>query len=180
MTRVLTLHDGEQLTIRSCTPELLDMAAEWKPADRDIKPPFHYHPLQDEHFEIHEGELTVKLASETTVLRSGDSLDVPRGTPHAMWNSGGSVTRGTWQVRPALRTEQFFTAVHAMRAAGAAGKGGMITMPAAGMIFKAFPDEFCLVMPELARRPAIALLAAIGRLRGYPRVSRKSPALDHQ
>jgi hypothetical protein len=57
-----------------------------------------------------------------------------------------------------------------MRAAGAAGKDGMITMPAAAMIFKAFPDEFRLVMPELARRPAIALLAAIGRLRGYPRV----------
>jgi hypothetical protein len=130
--------------------------------------------LQDEHFELHEGELTVKLANETTLLRSGDSLDVPRGTPHAMWNSGGSVTRATWQVRPALRTEQFFAAVHEMRAAGAAGKGGMITMPAAGMIFKAFPDEFRLVMPELARRPTIALLAAIGRLRGYPRVAWKS------
>ena len=171
MTRVLTLHDGEQLTIRSCTPELLDMAAEWEPACGDIKPPFHYHPLQDEHFEIHQGELTVKLASETTVLRSGDSLDVPRGTPHAMWNSGGSVTRATWQVRPALRTEQFFTAVHEMRAAGAAGKGGMITLPAAGMILKVFPDEFRLVMPKLVRRPAIALLAAVGRLRRYPRVA---------
>jgi Cupin domain len=171
MARVLTLHDGEQVTIRSCTPELLDMAAEWKPAGHDHKPPNHFHPLQDEHFEVHEGELTVELAGERTVLRSGDSLDVPRGTPHTMWNSGGGVTRGTWQVRPALRTEQFFTAVHEMRAAGAAGKGGMITMPAAGMIFKAFPDEFRLVMPEPARRPAIAVLAAIGRLRGYPRVA---------
>jgi hypothetical protein len=112
----------------------------------------------------------VQLAGRTTVLRSGDSFDMPRGTPHKMWNSGGSVTRATWQVRPALRTEQFFTAVHEMRAAGATGKGGMITMPAAGMIFNAFPDEFRLVMPELARRPAIALLAAIGRLRGYRRV----------
>ena len=174
MTRTFTLHDGEQVTIRSSAPELLDMAAEWKPAGPDHKPPVHFHPLQDEHFVVHEGELTVKLAGETSVLRSGDSVDVPRGTPHSFWNSGNCVTRATWQVRPALRTEQFFAAVHAMRAAGAAGKGGMITMPAAGMIFKAFPDEFRLVMPELARRPAIALLAAIGRLRGYPRVARKS------
>ena len=85
-----------------------------------------------------------------------------------MWNSGHTVTRATWQVRPALRTEQFFTAVHEMRSAGATDKRGSIAVPAAGMIFKAFPDEFRLVMPELARRPAIALLAAIGRLRGYP------------
>jgi mannose-6-phosphate isomerase-like protein (cupin superfamily) len=170
MAPVLTLHDGEQVTIRSCTPELLELQAEWKPAGPDLKPPVHFHPLQDEHFVVHEGELSVRLAGETTVLRSGDSFDVPRGTPHAFWNSGGSVTRATWQVRPALRTEQFFTAVHQMRAAGAVGKGGMITMPAAGMIFKAFPDEFRLVMPELARRAAVALLAAIGRLRGYPRV----------
>ena len=174
MTHTFNLHDGEQVTIRSSAPELLDMAAEWKPAGPHHKPPVHFHPLQDEHFVVHEGELTVKLAGETSVLRSGDSVDVPRGTPHSFWNSGTCVTRATWQVRPALRTEQFFAAVHEMRAAGAAGKGGMITMPAAGMIFKAFPDEFRLVMPELARRPAIALLAAIGRLRGYPRVARKS------
>ena len=171
MCRVLTLHDGEQLTIRSCTPELLDIAAEWKPAGRGHKPPYHFHPLQDEHFEIYEGELTVRLSGERKVLRTGDSLDVPRGTPHAMWNSGGSTTRATWQVRPSLRTEQFFAAVHQMRAAGAAGKGGMVTLPAAAMIFQAFPDEFRLVMPEPARRPIIALLAAIGHLRGYPRVS---------
>ena len=170
MARVLTLRDGEQLTIRSSTPELLDMEAEWQPANHDHKPPYHFHPLQDEHFEVHEGQLTVKLAGENIVLRSGDSLDVSRGTPHTMWNSGGSVARATWQVRPAIRTEQFFTAMHKMRAAGAVGKGGMITAPAAAMIVKAFPDEFRLVMPELARRPAIALLAWIGNLRGYPHV----------
>jgi len=34
---------------------------------------------------------------------------------------------------------------------------------------KAVPDECRRVMPELARRPAIAP-AAIGRLRGYPPV----------
>ena len=170
MARVLTLRDGEQLTIRSSTPELLDMEAEWQPSGHDHKPPYHFHPSQAEHFEVHEGQLTVKLAGQNIVLQSGDSLDVPRGTPHTMWNSGDSVARATWQVRPALRSEQFFTAMHQMHSSGAVGKGGMITAPAAAMVLKAFPDEFRLVMPELARRPAIALLAGIGRLRGYPQV----------
>jgi hypothetical protein len=65
----------------------------------------------------------VKLRDQTTVLRSGDSIEIPR-TPHSMWNSGGTVTRATWQVCPALRTEQFFTAVHEMRGAGATDKQG--------------------------------------------------------
>ena len=169
MARVLTLRDGEQLTIRSSTPELLDMEAEWQPSGHDHKPPYHFHPSQAEHFEVHEGQLTVKLAGQNIVLQSGDSLDVPRGTPHTMWNSGDSVARATWQVRPALRSEQFFTAMHQMHSSGAVGKGGMITAPAAAMVLKAF-DELRLVMPELARRPAIALLAGIGRLRGYPHV----------
>lgn len=171
--RTLTLHDGERVTIRTSAAdsngELLELDAEWTPVDAH-KPPVHFHPFQDERFEIREGELSVKLGGEVHVLRAGDHLDVPRGAAHSMWNSGATVTRASWQVRPALRTEDFFVAVHRMRAAGKAGKGGMITLPAAGLIFQAFPDEFRLAMPAPLRRALVALLALIGRARGYPRV----------
>jgi mannose-6-phosphate isomerase-like protein (cupin superfamily) len=170
MARVLKLDPGEQVTVRNCTPELLDMSVEWQLAGQGRKLPPHFHPLQDEHFEVHQGELTVKLRDDTTVLKSGDSIEVPRGQPHSIWNSSDTVTCATWQVRPALRTEQFFTALHEMREAGATDKRGGIAVTAACIVFNAFPDELRLVMPEVARRPAIALLAAIGRLRGYPPV----------
>ena len=81
MARVLTLHDGEQVMIRRSTPELLEMQAEWKPAGPDHKPPFHFHPLQDEHFEINEGELTVKRASPGVVKVTTTLL--PTGSPVA-------------------------------------------------------------------------------------------------
>lgn len=144
----LDLHDGEAVTIKTSAAdsggELLEMEAEWQPVEAH-KPPVHYHPHQDERFEIHAGELTVKLDGETRVLRAGDSLDVPRGATHSMWPSGGEVTRATWQVRPAMRTEDFFAAVARMRADGRTSKhGGMIDLPAAGLIFQAFPDEFRL------------------------------------
>jgi len=168
----LDLHDGDAVTIRVSAAdsggELLEMEAEWKPVEAH-KPPAHFHPFQDEHFEILAGELTVKLDGETRVLRAGETLDIPRGTNHSMWPSGGEVTRATWQLRPALRSEDFFAAVAAMRVAGRTSKhGGMIDLPAAGLIFQAFPDEFRLAMPAVVRRPAIALLALVGRLRGYP------------
>lgn len=169
----LVLHDGEKVTIRTSAAdsggELLEVDAEWAPVEGH-KPPAHFHPKQDERFEVREGELSVKLDGETRVLRAGDSLDVPRGAAHSMWNSGGVVTRASWQVRPALRTEDFFAAVHRMRAAGKSGKAGMIPLPAAGLILRAFPDEFQPAMPAPLRRPALGLLALIAKLRGYPEV----------
>jgi len=168
----LDLHDGETVTIRTSGAdsggELLEMEAEWKPVAAH-KPPAHFHPLQDEHFEILAGELTVVLDGETRILRAGDELDVPRGTRHSMWPSGGEVTRASWQIRPALRSEDFFAAVARLRAAGKTSKhGGMIDLPAAGLIFQAFPDEFRLAWPAIVRKPLIALLAAIAKARGYP------------
>lgn len=168
----LDLHDGEVVTVRTSAAdsdgELLEMEAEWSPLEAH-KPPVHFHPYQDEHFEIYEGELTVKLGGETRVLRAGDSLDVPRGTTHSMWPSGGEVTRASWQLRPALRSEDFFAAVAQMRAAGKVSKhGGMIDLPAAGLVFQAFPDEFRLAMPAPLRRPVIGLLALVAKIRRYP------------
>ena len=180
MGEKLDLHDGEAVTIRTSAAdsdgELLEMEAEWRPVEAH-KPPAHFHPRQDEHFEILEGELTVKLGGETRVLRAGDQLDIPRGTVHSMWPSGGALTRASWQLRPALRSEDFFAAVHRMRAAGkTSSKGGMIDLPAAGLVFQAFPDEFRLALPGPVRGLVVALLAAIGRARGYPAVEAGSGA----
>ncbi|HKR98851.1 MAG TPA: cupin domain-containing protein [Candidatus Dormibacteraeota bacterium] len=172
------LHDGEKVTV--VTPsadsggELLEVSAEWTPASH--KPLVHSHPKQDEHFEILEGELTVKLDGERHVLKAGDSFDVPRGTKHSMWNSGSVPTRATWQVRPALGTEDFWANVHSQRAAGHTGKGGMINMPAAAVVLSEFPDEFEPEIPGAVRKPAFAVLRVWARLRGYPQVKRDASA----
>src|SRR5436190_10294802 len=108
------LHDGEKVTVVKSAADtrgdLLEVEAEWTPASH--KPLAHFHPKQDERFEVHEGQLTVKLDGERRVLRAGDTLDVPRGAVHAMWNSGSTPARASWQVRPALGTEDFFANVH--------------------------------------------------------------------
>ena len=172
------LHDGEKVTV--VTPsadsggELLEVSAEWTPASH--KPLVHSHPKQDEHFEILEGELTIKLDGEKHVLHAGGSFDVPRGAKHAMWNSGSVPARATWQVRPALGTEDFWANVHTQREAGHTGKGGMINMPAAAVVLSAFPDEFEPDIPAAARKPAFAALRVWARLRGYPPVKKNAPA----
>lgn len=164
---VLTLHDGETVTIRTATAEMLELDAVWRSADH--KPPAHFHPSQDERFEVHEGALSVRLDGRTHVVRAGESFEVPRGVAHAMWTEGPGATRATWQIWPALRSADFFAYVDALHGSGRTGKGGFITPLGAGMLLQAFPAEFRLALPGLIQRPAVALLAGLARLRGYPR-----------
>jgi mannose-6-phosphate isomerase-like protein (cupin superfamily) len=89
--------------------ELLEMEATYEP--RLIEPPVHFHPRQEERFEILEGTVQAEIDGERRQLRSGDTLNVPAGTPHSMWNAGDVPARTRWETRPALRTEQFFEAV---------------------------------------------------------------------
>ncbi|GAB3406360.1 cupin domain-containing protein [Flindersiella endophytica] len=103
----LRLGDHQRLRIVSSTPEALKIESTWQPSDQ--KPPSHYHPNQDEHFEVLEGEVTVELdRGPERTLRAGDTLDVSRGTPHRMWNAGPEIARALWHVTPAMRTKEMF------------------------------------------------------------------------
>ena len=94
------------LEIISRAPDLLVMEQSYE-ADAPAPLP-HYHPSQDEHFEVLEGEIALKVGHERRVVPAGESFDIPRGTPHTMGPHGGPA-RVRWEVRPALRTEQFLT-----------------------------------------------------------------------
>jgi quercetin dioxygenase-like cupin family protein len=94
------------LDILTRTPELLVMEQSY---DADATgPPPHYHPSQDEHFEVLEGAVALRVGHEHRTVPAGESFDIPRGTVHTMGPSGGPA-KVRWEVRPALRTEQFLT-----------------------------------------------------------------------
>ena len=104
---VYSLREGESVTVRALSPELLAMDAVWVPGGG--RPPKHHHPSQDEHFGVHEGELTVEAGDgPPVVLRAGDTFAIPARTVHRMWNSGDTQARATWEVRPARRTAEMF------------------------------------------------------------------------
>lgn len=104
---LIQLGEAQTLRVIASTPDALELESTWTGTNR--KPPRHYHPHQDERFEILEGELTIELSREpATVLRAGDTLEVPHGTVHRMWNAGTETTRGTWLVTPGMRTEEMF------------------------------------------------------------------------
>ena len=152
---VFQLNDDEKVTVRTPSAasggELLELEAEWGASGHRPLP--HSHPSQEEHFEVLEGQLSVKLGGEKRVLNVGDTVDVPRGTVHTFWNSGGTTARAKWQVRPAQRTEDFFQAVHNLRAAG--------------HVAQEFRGEFTPALSPVVRSLFLPLIAGWAKLRGY-------------
>ena len=97
--RLLLVKTGEETG-----GELLEMEATY--GEGSTLPPEHLHPSQDEHFEVLEGAVLTIVGGEERRYEAGESFDVPAKTPHQMTGDGPAHVR--WQVRPALRTAEFF------------------------------------------------------------------------
>ena len=96
-------------TAASSGGELFEVEATYEPGSQ--APLAHLHPAQDEHFEIRSGSMAARIGGEEAVHGPGETIDIPRGTVHSMWNAGEEPAVVLWQTRPALRTEEFFEAV---------------------------------------------------------------------
>ena len=84
--------------------ELLVMDASYRGATGP--PPEHLHPRHDERFEVLEGTVRTVIGGAERVYEAGERFDVPAGTPHRVSAQGPARMR--WEVRPALRTAEFF------------------------------------------------------------------------
>jgi quercetin dioxygenase-like cupin family protein len=166
MSRTLKITPTESVTVRQSTPELLEVEAAYRPAGK--QPPKHYHPSQDEHFEVLEGTLRVRAGDDERMLQAGERIDIPRGTVHQMWNPGASDARVLWQTRPAGRTEEWFAAIDGLHREGKVGRNGMPGPLAFAALLTEYSDVFRLSAgPEPLVRGALAVLAPLGRVRGY-------------
>jgi mannose-6-phosphate isomerase-like protein (cupin superfamily) len=96
--------NGFVLRIITLDDELLEMEARYR-GDAPLAQS-HYHPNQDEHFEVLEGTIHAVVGGADRRYGDGETFDVPAGTPHQMAAEGP--TRIRWEIRPALRTAEFF------------------------------------------------------------------------
>jgi quercetin dioxygenase-like cupin family protein len=166
LPRTLKLTPTESIEIRESAPEALDVVATYGQAGSP--PPKHLHPSQDEHFEVIAGSIRARVSEEEYGLGPGDTLDIPRGTPHQMWNPGPEPAQVSWQTRPRLRTEEWFTAIDALHREGRVGRNGMPGPLALGALMSEYGDVFRLAAgPDPLVRGGVALLGALGRARGY-------------
>lgn len=97
-------HNGFRLKLLRITEDVLEMEALY--SGEGGLPREHYHPRQDEHFEVLEGVVRVVINGQERHHQAGESFDIAAGTPHQM--AGAGRARLHWEVRPALRTAEFF------------------------------------------------------------------------
>lgn len=145
--------------------ELLEVEATYDP--RSVEPLVHFHPHQDERFAILAGKMRARLGDAERELRPGETLEIPRGTRHSMWNDGAEEARVRWETRPALRTEQFFETAFGLAAQGKIGEKGPRNPLLGASLLHKFRDEYRVTNPP-APVQAVLLppLAALARLLG--------------
>lgn len=162
---------SETIVFRQTSEEtagaLLEMEAFFRP--RQTKPPEHYHPQQEERFEVMSGELWVRMGGQERTYRARESFIVPIGTSHTMTGTSEGESRVIWQVRPALKTEHLFETVWGLSKDGKTNKRGVPGDPfQLAVLLAEYGDEFRIAGPLGALQKLIALtLGPIGRLLGY-------------
>ena len=77
-------------------------------------PASHTHPAQEERFTIVAGAMRFRMRGKTILARPGETVVVPRGTPHWFGAAGAAAAQAYVEVRPALRMEEVFAASAAM------------------------------------------------------------------
>jgi quercetin dioxygenase-like cupin family protein len=101
-------HDGYRLVLvrtgAQTNGELLEMEAIY--GGNGQFPPAHFHPAQTESFEVLEGTVRTIIDGSERSYEAGESFEVPAGAVHQM--TADPPARLRWQVRPALRTAEFF------------------------------------------------------------------------
>ena len=164
------LVSGQHLIIRITAQdtggELLEVESVYtKPTPS--RPPVHYHPLQEERFEVLSGGLNVRVDGRERTLEEGEVLIVPPGVPHQMWAAEAGA-RVNWQTRPALKTEAFFETIWGLAKDGKVSDKGVPDPLRAALIAREYEDMFRLASPPWAiQRLLFGSLALVGRLLGY-------------
>jgi mannose-6-phosphate isomerase-like protein (cupin superfamily) len=165
-TQPLKRTPSESVSLISDSPEALEVEATY--GAHGSPPPKHYHPAQDEHFDVRSGRIDVRVGDSERKLGPGETLEIPRGTPHQMWNSGAEEARLLWRTSPAGRTREWFEALDRVHRTGRVGKNGMPGPLAFAALLTEYRDVIRLAAgPEPVVRGLLAALAPLGRRRGY-------------
>jgi quercetin dioxygenase-like cupin family protein len=155
LMETLRLTPHESVTVRSVEDGLLEVEAVYEPGKRP--PPPHFHPAQDESFEVLEGVVRVRIDGAARDVAAGESFEVARGTVHQMWNPSPVKARVRWQTRPASRTLQWFRALDALNQSGSAGP-----LARAGLL-REYRDVFRLAIRPRWLVEAMLLLLTLRR-----------------
>ena len=128
----------------------------------------HVHPHQDEHFEVLAGEAGFDIDGDRRILRTGETIDVPRGITHTFANAGPEEMRVRFEFRPALAsTERFYELYFAFAQAGRVDARAMPGLLDIATVWPLTSEHAVLATPPAVVQHALfRALAPIARIAG--------------
>jgi quercetin dioxygenase-like cupin family protein len=137
----------------------------------------HRHPAIVERFTALEGELTLKLDGQTSILREGESAVIEAGVWHDWWNASDRDARARVEITPGERFAHMIETLFGLARLGHVNDQGMPHPLQLALFAQEFSDVIVLRKPPPAVQRAIfGALAPIARSRGYratyPQLSR--------
>ncbi len=153
-------------TTRDTQGALLEVEVVYRP--HATPPPAHYHPFQEERFQVLHGAIQTRIGDQHRTYMPGEHFVIPPGIAHAMHNASAERGRVVWQIRPALQTECFFETLWGLAQDGKTNPDGVPTLLQLAVLLHAYAQEFRLTQPPYAlQRVAWSVLATVGRWKGY-------------
>jgi len=166
MSEQLTITPYQSLTVIRSTPEVLEVDATWGPHGH--RPPKQLHPSQEEQFEVLSGCLRVRVEGVDRLHGAGETFAIAPGAVHGVWNDGDEETRAVWRTLPALRTLDLFESIDGLYRDGRVEHDKMPGLLVWATLLTEYRDVLRLaVKPAALVRGVFAVLAGLGRVRGY-------------
>ena len=133
-------------------------------------PARHAHPIQEERFTVLAGRMRFRLGRRTILAGSGETVVIPVGQGHWFGNIGTDTSHARVEVRPALRTEEFFAANEAMARSGHFLGTRLPRLSDLARVLLEFEREVSVPnVPAFLVRVFLAPLAWLGRQRAQGR-----------
>jgi quercetin dioxygenase-like cupin family protein len=130
----------------------------------------HVHPLADETFTVHQGQLKVVIAGHDHFAGPGDSVTIPKGVPHHFANAHDGETRATVTLEPAQNFIRFFAnfASTTAKHPNWYSKQGEPKLLFVAATLKVYRDHFYLAKPPVRlQKWLFALLSPVAKFIGY-------------
>jgi quercetin dioxygenase-like cupin family protein len=131
----------------------------------------HFHPRQEERFEVLEGEITFRVNGEKRRVGSGEWLVAEPGVRHTFENTGRGVAHHVSEAQPALELQGFIEEAAALARAGkytrrGTPKGLGALLEASEMAERYRETVVLTVPPPTIQRILLPPLARLQRRRG--------------
>jgi len=88
-------------------------------------PPLHYHNAFTEKFEVTEGTLYLQIGKQKHILKAGEQVTVPEGTPHKFYNTSDDKVKFRITLAPGhTGMENFIKIIYSLAADGLTNNKG--------------------------------------------------------